>query len=101
MKAFRLFDDGETGKISSKNLKVAKELGENVSDEELLETIEETDKDGDGEISQEEFLHITKKTSLYRMKCRLKYFKDCESSLRTIFNLLSNYQTLQYNSALL
>ena len=57
LKAFRLFDDDETGKISFRNLKrVAKELGENMTDEELQEMIDEADRDGDGEISEEEFL---------------------------------------------
>ncbi|XP_071452572.1 uncharacterized protein [Hetaerina americana] len=66
MKAFRLFDDDETGKISLKNLKrVAKELGENINDEELQEMIDEADKDGDGEVSQEEFIRIMQKTHLY------------------------------------
>ena len=66
MKAFRLFDDDETGRISFKNLKrVAKELGENMTDEELMEMIEEADRDGDGEINEEEFLRIMKKTNLF------------------------------------
>lgn len=66
LRAFKLFDDDNTGKITFKNLKrVAKELGENLTDEELQEMIEEADRDGDGEISQEEFLRVMKKTCLY------------------------------------
>lgn len=66
MKAFRLFDDDDTGTISFKNLKrVARELGETLTDEELQEMIDEADRDGDGEINQDEFLRIMKKTSLY------------------------------------
>merc|ERR1711934_1325283 len=66
VKAFRLFDDDETGRISFKNLKrVAKELGENMTDEELMEMVDEADRDGDGEINEDEFFRIMKKTSLY------------------------------------
>merc|ERR1712196_53091 len=66
LKAFRLFDDDETGKISFKNLKrVAKELGERITDEELQEMIDEADRDGDGEVNEEEFLRIMKKTNLF------------------------------------
>jgi len=66
LKAFKLFDDDETGKISFENLKrVAKELGENLTDEELQEMIDEADRNGDGEVDEDEFLRIMKKTSLY------------------------------------
>ncbi|KAM5222004.1 centrin-1 [Ctenodactylus gundi] len=66
LKAFRLFDDDKTGKISFKNLKrVAQELGENLTDEELQEMIDEADRDGDGEVNEEEFLRIMKKTSFH------------------------------------
>ncbi|XP_032733962.1 centrin-2-like [Lontra canadensis] len=66
LKAFKLFNDDETGKISFKNLKrVAKELGENLTDEELQEMIDEADRDGEGEVNEQEFLRIMKKTSLY------------------------------------
>ena len=62
VKVFRLFDDDETGKISFKNLKrVAQELGENMTDEELQEMIDEADRDGDGEVNEEEFFRIMKR----------------------------------------
>eukprot|EP00955_Chlamydomonas_euryale_P060389 357708-Chlamydomonas_euryale.AAC.6 len=56
MKAFKLFDDDNTGFITLKNLKrVAKELGENLTDEELQEMIDEADRNGDGHIDEDEF----------------------------------------------
>jgi len=63
-KIFNLFDDDGTGKISLKNLKrVAKELGETMTEAELHEMIERADTDNDGEINADEFFTImTKKT---------------------------------------
>ncbi|CAL9731157.1 cell division control protein 31 [Monosporozyma unispora] len=58
-RAFKLFDEDGTGKISLKNLKkVAQELGENLTDQELRAMIEEFDLDGDGEINEDEFIRI-------------------------------------------
>jgi len=63
-KVFRLFDEENAGVISIRNLRrIAKELGETMSDNELLEMIERADSDGDGNVSFEDFYNImTKKT---------------------------------------
>ena len=45
--------------------RVAQELGEKMSDEELQEMIDEANQDGDGEVNQEEFFRIMKKTNLF------------------------------------
>lgn len=66
LKAFRLFDADNKGKISFKDLKrVARELGEKLTDEELQEMIDEADRDGDGEVNEEEFLRIMKKSDRF------------------------------------
>merc|ERR1719240_2309166 len=65
-KAFKLFYDDNPGKVTFKNLKrEAKELGERLTDEELQEMIDEADRDGDGEVNNDEFQRIMKKTNLF------------------------------------
>eukprot|EP01069_Polyplicarium_translucidae_P001504 Polyplicarium_translucidae@DN1690_c0_g1_i2.p3 len=61
-KIFNLFDDDKSGTITLKNLKrVARELGESMTDEELREMIERADGNGDGEISFDDFYAIMTK----------------------------------------
>ncbi|KAJ1557801.1 hypothetical protein HK096_005273, partial [Nowakowskiella sp. JEL0078] len=61
---FKLFDpDLNTGTITIKNLrKVVEMVGEDLTDEELREMMEEADKDQDGEVTEEDFIRIMKKT---------------------------------------
>jgi len=63
-KVFRLFDEEGTQTITIKNLrKVARELGETMSDEELNEMIARADSNSDGAVSMDDFYNImTKKT---------------------------------------
>lgn len=58
-RAFRLFDEDGTGRISLRNLKkVARDLGEGLGEDELQAMIDEFDLDGDNEISEQEFISI-------------------------------------------
>ncbi|GAA5951140.1 hypothetical protein JCM8115_005065 [Rhodotorula mucilaginosa] len=58
-RAFKLFDTEGTGRISLRDLKkVARELGENLEEDELKAMIEEFDLDMDGAISEQEFIKI-------------------------------------------
>lgn len=58
-KIFALYDDERTGYISIKNLRrVAQELSENITEDELQELITRADVDCDGLVSEEEFYTI-------------------------------------------
>ena len=65
-KAFALFDEEKNGKINLKTLKkIAKDLGETMTDQELEEMIVEADGDGDGEVTLEDFVKIMQSTNIY------------------------------------
>jgi centrin-1 len=50
---------GDTGSISIGDLRrVASEIGENISEEELQQMMDEADEDGDGYINRDEFIKI-------------------------------------------
>ena len=58
-RVFHLFDDDHDGYINLKNLKrVARELGENMTEEELKDMIDRFDTDKDGKINLNEFISI-------------------------------------------
>ncbi|KAF1946051.1 EF-hand [Clathrospora elynae] len=59
LRAFELFDEGGKGRITLQDLtRVARELGEALTHDELVAMIEEFDMDNDNAISQEEFINI-------------------------------------------
>mmetsp|Transcript_21834 Transcript_21834/g.43332 ORF Transcript_21834/g.43332 Transcript_21834/m.43332 type:complete len:166 (+) Transcript_21834:30-527(+) len=61
-KVFRLFDEEESGFITLSNLqRVAKELGEGMTQQELQDMIDRADLDGDNMISPEEFFNVMTK----------------------------------------
>ena len=63
-KVFNLFDIDQTGYIELKNLKqIARELGESLSEGDIIELISKSDTDGDGKVSFEEFYNIMSRTT--------------------------------------
>ncbi|MES1913736.1 MAG: hypothetical protein MHM6MM_005898 [Cercozoa sp. M6MM] len=63
-KIFQLFDEDDTGYITFRNLKhVCSELGEDISDEEIQEMIDEADRSGQGRVTFDDFYKIMKKRS--------------------------------------
>jgi len=59
LRAFELFDEGNKGTITLQDLtRVARELGEALSHDELVAMIEEFDMDNDNAISRDEFIQI-------------------------------------------
>ncbi|KAK9163301.1 hypothetical protein Syun_004203 [Stephania yunnanensis] len=62
MKAFRIIDQDNNGKISAEDIhRIARELGENFTDKEIQEMVDEADRDG--EVNAEEFVRMMKKTT--------------------------------------
>ncbi|TYZ57280.1 hypothetical protein PybrP1_007544 [[Pythium] brassicae (nom. inval.)] len=63
-RAFALFDEDGSGQITLRKMRrVAKELGENLGDDELQAMIDEFDQNQDGEIDQTEFFAIMKQST--------------------------------------
>ena len=64
-KVFRIYDDDDNGSISAENLKrCAKDLLEDVTDEEVAQMIKMGDKKGKGEVDQEDYLALMKHVGL-------------------------------------
>lgn len=60
MKIFKIFDIGGKGKISKQDLKrIAEELGQELSDDELKKMIRKADRDDDGFVDFDDFCLIT------------------------------------------
>jgi len=66
VKAFKLFDDDQTGFVTLKNMKrVAKETNQTLDEDELQEMLNDADRDGDGQLNEEEFLDMMKRLALW------------------------------------
>lgn len=84
-KIFNLYDDEKTGSISVKNLRrVAQDLGENISEDELNEMIDRASSSGDGLISVDDFYQIIIK-DLSQWSKKLSILRKIKISSHTLF----------------
>ena len=84
-KIFNLYDDEKTGSISVKNLRrVAQDLGENISEDELNEMIDRASSSGDGLISVDDFYQIIIK-DLSQWSKELSILRKIKISFHTLF----------------
>merc|ERR1711981_771207 len=64
-KAFALYDVDNKGKITITDMeRVAKELGENLSTDELQGILDESDRDGNGTLTEDEFIRVMRNQQL-------------------------------------
>eukprot|EP00929_Paragymnodinium_shiwhaense_P040934 TRINITY_DN21298_c0_g1_i1.p1 TRINITY_DN21298_c0_g1~~TRINITY_DN21298_c0_g1_i1.p1 ORF type:complete len:167 (+),score=41.65 TRINITY_DN21298_c0_g1_i1:140-640(+) len=65
LKAFQLFTEGE--RITFQDLRrLADELGEPFTDEELREMVDEGDREGRGGLDEDDFLRVMRRTGLWK-----------------------------------
>ena len=64
-KAFKLVVDEETQKITFKSLqKAVRDINKDMKDDEILQLIQEADKDKDGAIAEDDFLKVLVKNNI-------------------------------------
>merc|ERR1712097_125821 len=64
-KAFAMYDTDGKGKLTVDDLKrVAKELGENLTADECQAILDESDRDGNGFLTEDEFIRVMRNQQL-------------------------------------
>merc|ERR1711998_134878 len=64
-KAFKLYDKDGKGKITIRHTpRVGKELGEALSEDELQAILDESDRDGNGTLTEDEFVRVMRNQQL-------------------------------------
>uniref|UniRef100_A0A0K0CZI4 Calmodulin n=1 Tax=Angiostrongylus cantonensis TaxID=6313 RepID=A0A0K0CZI4_ANGCA len=85
--AFRLFDKDGNGSISSKELGVAmRSLGQNPTEQELLDMVNEVDIDGSGTIDFPEFCQMMKRMNKARKRA-LPFQENDSEMIREAFRV--------------